>query len=258
MVRLRTALVSLAVIVSLSWPLTLAGAQPSCRFTLGFATMRELVGTDRVGDCVEDERFNVASGDAEQRTTGGLLIWRHVENDTVFIDGTTIWVNGSNGLQSRPIGEPFDGDDGPLDASQPASSTTAATMASLPPGGASVLVLPPPQAVPPASNTSAGSNVAGPAQGEPPTGSDPGSSAAPTRSGKPSSSSNSEGSSADGRTEPVDGACPPSHKIKGATASKGQKLFYEPDRPEYAKVTPEACFTAGGDARDAGYVSSKR
>jgi hypothetical protein len=42
------------------------------------------------------------------------------------------------------------------------------------------------------------------------------------------------------------------------TSSGGQKLFYEPDRPDYAKVTPDMCFTAGGDARDAGYVSAKR
>jgi hypothetical protein len=46
--------------------------------------------------------------------------------------------------------------------------------------------------------------------------------------------------------------------IKGATISSGQKIFYEPDRREYSKVTPEVCFIAGGDARDAGYVSSKQ
>jgi hypothetical protein len=61
-----------------------------------------------------------------------------------------------------------------------------------------------------------------------------------------------------GRTDPVDGACPPSHQIKGATSPAGERLYYEPDRPSYPTVTPEVCFTAGGDARGAGYRSYRQ
>lgn len=58
-----------------------------------------------------------------------------------------------------------------------------------------------------------------------------------------------------GRTEPVAGACPDSHQIKGATSPTGERLYYEPDRPSYPNITPEVCFTAGGDARANGYQS---
>jgi hypothetical protein len=61
-----------------------------------------------------------------------------------------------------------------------------------------------------------------------------------------------------GRTEPVDGACPPSHQIKGVTSPEGRKLYYEPERPPYASIVPETCFTAGPDARGAGYVDYRR
>ena len=61
-----------------------------------------------------------------------------------------------------------------------------------------------------------------------------------------------------GRSEPVAGACPESHQIKGATASTGERLYYEPDRASYPTVTPEICFTAGGDARANGYQESRR
>ena len=273
MVVLRTALAMLTMIVAMSWQQMSAGAQPSCRFTLGFASLRDLVGADKVGDCLEDERFNVASGDAEQRTTGGLLIWRHAHNVTVFIDGTTIWANGPNGLQSRPIGERFDWENDASNASQPALPTGGSTSTSSPPPiGSSVFVLPSPQATPPPSSSTVGSVPSpGPTRGEPLASSstssspatrgipsDAGTSPTPTASATPSSTSPSSKAEAAGRTDPVRGACPPSHMIKGATTSKGQRLFYEPDRPEYSKATPEVCFTAGGDARDAGYISSKR
>jgi hypothetical protein len=61
-----------------------------------------------------------------------------------------------------------------------------------------------------------------------------------------------------GRAAPVDGGCPPSHQIEGVTTAEGRRLYYEPDRPPYPTVTPEACFTAGIDARGAGYVDYRR
>ena len=61
-----------------------------------------------------------------------------------------------------------------------------------------------------------------------------------------------------GRADPDGGECPGSHQLKGATTATGERLYYEPDRPSYATVTPEVCFTAGGDARAAGYQANRR
>ena len=72
-----------------------------CRFALGFATLRDLVGPAVVGDCLEDEHFNPANGNSEQHTTGGLLVWRKLDNWTAFTDGFHTWVNGPNGIQER-------------------------------------------------------------------------------------------------------------------------------------------------------------
>ncbi len=75
-------------------------AQSSCQFVLGFAALRDLVGPQTVGQCLEDQRF-AANGNAEQRTTGGLLVWRKADNWTAFTDGFRTWVNGPRGLQQR-------------------------------------------------------------------------------------------------------------------------------------------------------------
>jgi peptidoglycan/xylan/chitin deacetylase (PgdA/CDA1 family) len=77
-----------------------AGAQGSCRYQLGFAALRaEIPGV--VGDCLEDERHNGENGDALQRTSGGLLVWRKADNWTAFTDGHRTWINGPFGLQTR-------------------------------------------------------------------------------------------------------------------------------------------------------------
>jgi hypothetical protein len=41
------------------------------------------------------------AGDAIQHTTGGLLVWRKLDNWTTFTDGFHTWVNGPYGLQER-------------------------------------------------------------------------------------------------------------------------------------------------------------
>ena len=61
-----------------------------------------------------------------------------------------------------------------------------------------------------------------------------------------------------GRAAPDAGICPESHQIKGQTVASGEKIYYEPNRPEYPTITPEVCFTAGGDARANGYRSSRQ
>jgi hypothetical protein len=85
-----------------------ARAQAACGFRLGFAALRELAGADLVGDCLEDEHANPQNGDALQRTTRGLLVWRKLDNFTAFTDGERTWVNGPFGLQERRNTERFD------------------------------------------------------------------------------------------------------------------------------------------------------
>src|SRR2546422_1082625 len=82
-----------------------AAAQSSCRFVLGFAAIRALIGADKVGDCAENEHHKPENGDAIQQTTGGLLVWRKADNWTAFTDGARTWIDGPYGLQSRANGD---------------------------------------------------------------------------------------------------------------------------------------------------------
>ena len=88
-----------------------AAAEPACGFRLGFKAIADQI-PDLVGSCLEDEHFNAANGNAEQRTTahhgqGGLLVWRKADNWTAYTDGATTWINGPQGLQSRPNSGPL-------------------------------------------------------------------------------------------------------------------------------------------------------
>lgn len=104
---MRRGMIALGAALILSLAPMQASAQAQCRFVLGFATLRDLVGSQKVGACLENEHFNLSNGNAEQRTTGGLLAWRKVDNFTAFTDGGTSWVNGPNGLQSRSNDQRF-------------------------------------------------------------------------------------------------------------------------------------------------------
>src|SRR5690348_15392551 len=97
----------LALVLQVSALPTISHAQTPCRFVLGFAALRDLVGAQKVGTCLEDEHFNLENGNSEQRTTGGLMVWRKIDNFTAFTDGGTSWINGPNGLQNRPNEEQF-------------------------------------------------------------------------------------------------------------------------------------------------------
>src|SRR6185369_11501110 len=116
--------------------------QDGCTFVGGFARLRELVGADKIGNCLEDEHFNVENGNAEQRTTGGLFVWRKADNFTAFTDGGTTWVNGPNGLQSRPNNERFSWEKDPVTTASSSAPipapTVAASPASASPGPATV------------------------------------------------------------------------------------------------------------------------
>ena len=78
-----------------------------CHFVLGFKAIRDLIGHDIVGACLEEEKYN-AIGDSVQQTTGGLLVWRKADNHTAFTDGYRTWVNGPYGLQQRLNSERFE------------------------------------------------------------------------------------------------------------------------------------------------------
>lgn len=126
-------LAMIAVLLALVAPAV--SAQEPCRFVLGFAALREAVGAAKVGDCLENERFNDSNGNAEQATKGGLLVWRKADNFTAFTDGGTSWIAGPNGVQSRPNSERFSWERDPVQAGSPvpAPSAPAARPATAPP-----------------------------------------------------------------------------------------------------------------------------
>jgi len=101
------ALLLSAISPGTSAALPVAAAQPvACAFQLGFGTLHDLI-PEIVGDCLENEHHNPDNGDALQRTTGGLLVWRKADNWTAFTDGTTTWINGPEGLANRPNAGPL-------------------------------------------------------------------------------------------------------------------------------------------------------
>ncbi|MDE2991206.1 MAG: ABC transporter substrate-binding protein [Chloroflexota bacterium] len=102
---MRNRLMALLVAGLLLSLVTPVGATDDCEFVLGFATLNTLIaaaeGPDVVGDCLENEGFNPVLGEAHQRTTGGLMVWRKADNWTSFTDGQRTWIHGPEGLQSR-------------------------------------------------------------------------------------------------------------------------------------------------------------
>lgn len=90
---------SLALVFFILAP-ALANADVPCSQQYGFAQLRDLIGHDIVGECLENQRY-AANGNSEQQTTGGLLVWRKADNVTAFTDGYYTWLNGPHGLQKR-------------------------------------------------------------------------------------------------------------------------------------------------------------
>jgi hypothetical protein len=101
--RLLVAMV-LALVVTVVPAASVHSAE--CFFDSGFKTLHDLI-PDIVGSCTTNEMHNPENGDGLQLTTGGLLVWRKVDNWTAFTNGVTTWINGPFGLQSRPNGERF-------------------------------------------------------------------------------------------------------------------------------------------------------
>ncbi len=94
----------IGLVLFLLLPASVVAAE--CQFVLGFKTLRDLIGHDIVGECLENERY-AANGNSEQPTTGGLLVWLKADNWTAFTDGYRTWINGPNGLAQRLNTERF-------------------------------------------------------------------------------------------------------------------------------------------------------
>lgn len=96
---MRIIIRTLALLAFLLLPANSVSAT-DCQFVLGFATLRDLIGHEIVGECLEQEHYNEIS-DSNQQTTGGLMAWRKADNWTAFTDGYRTWINGPNGLVVR-------------------------------------------------------------------------------------------------------------------------------------------------------------
>ncbi len=83
-----------------------AEAQVACGFAPSFETLRLQIPAV-VGGCLENERVDPATGDAEQRTGGGILMRRGAVAWVAFTNGVTTWLNGPGGVVSRPAGDRF-------------------------------------------------------------------------------------------------------------------------------------------------------
>lgn len=102
---MRSRLTASMLMVTLLFSAEPAHAQATCQFVMGFATLRDLVGST-VGQCLDNQHF-APNGNAEQQTTGGLLVWRKADNWTAFTDGYRTWINGPLGLQQRLNSQTF-------------------------------------------------------------------------------------------------------------------------------------------------------
>lgn len=101
-IRARAAALGLsfAVAISLIIPAsTSASAVADCQFVLGFKALHDLDPAD-IGSCMANQTY-AASGDAQQPTSRGLLVWRRSDNVAAFTDGYRTWISGPYGLQER-------------------------------------------------------------------------------------------------------------------------------------------------------------
>lgn len=165
-------IIALALIV-VAGSVDVSGQEP-CAIAADLAALRELVGAQQVGVCLENERVDPASGGAEQRTSGGLLARSTIGGYVAFTDGVTTWLNGPNGFQSRPNDQRFAWESGPeasaaaAAAVQAGATPTTATDAlpplTAPPGALpaadSLPLPPPPSPLPSLATSSAAASVA--------------------------------------------------------------------------------------------------
>ncbi len=117
----RLASLALLIVLAVSFAPATAQATPNsqvqCESSFGFRALHDLI-PQIVGECFAgtydipsngavrfttgDLEIYVDYADLAQITTNGVLLWRATDAWTAFTDGTTTWVNGPCGLQSRP------------------------------------------------------------------------------------------------------------------------------------------------------------
>lgn len=114
---MKTRLALLAAMVGLVFSFHPLLAQ-DCAFQLGFKALHDLI-PEIVGDCLDDEQHDPATGITQQTTSNGRLIWRKADNWTGFTDGQHTWINGPEGLQQRLNSERF-----PWEAAMPSPTAT--------------------------------------------------------------------------------------------------------------------------------------
>ncbi|MDP8924841.1 MAG: hypothetical protein M3O34_18475 [Chloroflexota bacterium] len=102
--RLLQRLVVMCVVVAIpqssTWAAQLQSTCPPGQapsFAFGFATLAEQVGP-AMGDPVECERADVETGDALQRTTTGLALYRKDTNTAMFTNGREHWALTTGGV----------------------------------------------------------------------------------------------------------------------------------------------------------------
>lgn len=111
------------VLLCSAWIVPPASASSACEFRLGFKTLHDLLPA-QVGECLQDESYN-GIGDSVQLTTGGLLVWRRLDDWTAFTDGYRTWLNGPQGLESRLNTERFPWEAAEAQVAHNSSSSTS-------------------------------------------------------------------------------------------------------------------------------------
>jgi phosphohistidine phosphatase SixA len=83
-------------------------AQTPCEIVLGFARLRDQVGADAVGECMENQHEVPGNDTAEQRTAKGTFVYRQKDSSISFTNGTQTWIDGPTGLVNRPANQRFE------------------------------------------------------------------------------------------------------------------------------------------------------
>src|SRR5262249_9226054 len=98
-----------------------AASSGSCSFAMGFKALHDLI-PNTVKDFLGDGWHNPDNGTPLPLPARGRLVWRKLDNWTAFTDGSTTWINGPLGLQSRPNGDRFPWEKSASGTGGPASS----------------------------------------------------------------------------------------------------------------------------------------
>ena len=94
-VLLAGCLASPVLVAAEAAPFCASGQTP--RFVFGFAELKAAVG-DLMGDPLECEHVDLATGDSLQQTTSGLAMYHQSTNSPEFTDGWNHWALEPDGI----------------------------------------------------------------------------------------------------------------------------------------------------------------